>query len=330
MVSTLPFRSRRRRTCSSRAANPAVHLLTNEVVRNHPRTSCWRSAPPAMIVARKKRRSSPRFPAPCWSGNRHLYPARLAVMQQAVAAANKDRRAVVAFDPVAVGVLDATARRRAANFSPQRRPRFVATRPDLALAGFAGAGRGVIDNRVGLGGCRCRAIRAVDQRHRRRHRRDRLHHRRQNDLGDAVGQLIMTRVVGTWLRPVGAGRRLHPRSAQPPQRRRRGVRRRLLRHVRPARRRDSHGPGSFRSTISTRCTQINPTISASRQRPIDLSLYLVLDPDLCGGPQAWSIRRSRRPKTCATVVQLRAPNWKKRQWLATALRTQAALAYGVR
>ena len=60
--------------------------------------------------------------------------------------------------------------------------------------------------------------------------------------------------------------------------------------------------------------------------PIDLSLYLVLDPDLCGGP-AEMVRTARRAaENGATVVQLRAPGWKKRQWLETALELKAVLA----
>jgi len=64
--------------------------------------------------------------------------------------------------------------------------------------------------------------------------------------------------------------------------------------------------------------------------PIDLSLYLVLDPDLCGGPAAM-VRTARvAAENGATVVQLRAPGWKKRQWLETAVELKAALApFGV-
>ena len=44
---------------------------------------------------------------------------------------------------------------------------------------------------------------------------------------------------------------------------------------------------------------------------IDLSLYLVLDPDLCGGPAGMVHTAIQAAKNGATVVQLRAPNWKK-------------------
>lgn len=60
--------------------------------------------------------------------------------------------------------------------------------------------------------------------------------------------------------------------------------------------------------------------------PIDLSLYLVLDPDLCGSP-AEMVRTARlAAENGATVVQLRAPSWKKRQWLDTARELKAVLA----
>ena len=64
--------------------------------------------------------------------------------------------------------------------------------------------------------------------------------------------------------------------------------------------------------------------------PIDLSLYLVLDPDLCGGP-AEMVRTARlAAENGATVVQLRAPGWKKRQWLEVARELKAVLApFGV-
>lgn len=63
---------------------------------------------------------------------------------------------------------------------------------------------------------------------------------------------------------------------------------------------------------------------------IDLSLYLVLDPDLCGGPAGMVSTAVQAARNGATVVQLRAPNWKKRQWLETARELKAALApYGI-
>ena len=61
-------------------------------------------------------------------------------------------------------------------------------------------------------------------------------------------------------------------------------------------------------------------------KSLDLSLYMVLDPELCGGP-AGMLRTARlAAENGATVVQLRAPKWKKRQWLATARELKAVLA----
>lgn len=60
--------------------------------------------------------------------------------------------------------------------------------------------------------------------------------------------------------------------------------------------------------------------------PIDLSLYLVLDPDLCGSPAGMVRTAQLAAENGATVVQLRAPNWKKRQWLETARELKAVLA----
>ena len=60
--------------------------------------------------------------------------------------------------------------------------------------------------------------------------------------------------------------------------------------------------------------------------PLNLSLYLVLDPDLCGSPCAMVRTARLAAEHGATVVQLRAPNWKKRQWLNTARELKAVLA----
>lgn len=45
---------------------------------------------------------------------------------------------------------------------------------------------------------------------------------------------------------------------------------------------------------------------------IDLSVYLVLDPDLCGGIQGMIDTTRAAVQNGATCVQLRAPRWKKR------------------
>lgn len=48
-------------------------------------------------------------------------------------------------------------------------------------------------------------------------------------------------------------------------------------------------------------------------RPVvDLSVYLVLDPDLCGGAQGMIDTTRAAIQNGATCVQLRAPHWKKR------------------
>jgi thiamine-phosphate pyrophosphorylase len=59
---------------------------------------------------------------------------------------------------------------------------------------------------------------------------------------------------------------------------------------------------------------------------IDLSLYLVVDPDLCGGAQGVVETARSAAANGATVVQLRAPGWHKRQWLATAQALKTVLA----
>ena len=48
------------------------------------------------------------------------------------------------------------------------------------------------------------------------------------------------------------------------------------------------------------------------RQPIDLSVYLVLDPDLCGGAQGMIDTTRAAVQNGATCVQLRAPHWKKR------------------
>lgn len=45
---------------------------------------------------------------------------------------------------------------------------------------------------------------------------------------------------------------------------------------------------------------------------VDLSLYLVLDPDLCGGAQGMIETTRAAVQNGATCIQLRAPLWKKR------------------
>ncbi len=59
---------------------------------------------------------------------------------------------------------------------------------------------------------------------------------------------------------------------------------------------------------------------------LDLSLYLVLDPDLCGGAQGILATARIAAQAGARVIQLRAPQWKKRQWLETALALKEILS----
>lgn len=51
----------------------------------------------------------------------------------------------------------------------------------------------------------------------------------------------------------------------------------------------------------------------TRFRPSALTLYLVLDPDLCGGAKGMLSTTAQAIQGGVTAVQLRAPHWKKRQ-----------------
>ncbi|MEJ2791925.1 thiamine phosphate synthase [Iodobacter sp. LRB] len=57
----------------------------------------------------------------------------------------------------------------------------------------------------------------------------------------------------------------------------------------------------------------------------NLSLYLVLDPDLCGGEEGMVATALAAVAGGVTIVQLRAPKWKKRQWVSAAFALKAAL-----
>ncbi|MGL6071765.1 thiamine phosphate synthase [Craterilacuibacter sp.] len=58
-------------------------------------------------------------------------------------------------------------------------------------------------------------------------------------------------------------------------------------------------------------------------RKLDLRTYLVLDPDLCGGLDGMLRVSAAALAGGAGVVQLRAPEWKKRDWLLAARKLQA-------
>ncbi len=64
---------------------------------------------------------------------------------------------------------------------------------------------------------------------------------------------------------------------------------------------------------------MSPWSHLRRPRPVlDLRLYLVLDPELCGGLEGM-VRVTRGALAGgATLVQLRAPDWKKRRFLEAA------------
>ena len=53
-------------------------------------------------------------------------------------------------------------------------------------------------------------------------------------------------------------------------------------------------------------------------KTFDLSLYLVLDPDLCGGAEGMLRTTEEALEDGVTIVQLRAPTWKKRALAACA------------
>ncbi len=143
MPTDLPFEIVADELARLRAVNPLVHLLTNEVVQEITANVLLAAgASPAMIVAEEEVSSFASISGALLINVGTLYPARLAAMKQAVAAAN---RAGVPWtlDPVAVGVLD---------YRTQACREFLASKPAairgnaseiLALAGFAGSGRGV-------------------------------------------------------------------------------------------------------------------------------------------------------------------------------------------
>lgn len=62
------------------------------------------------------------------------------------------------------------------------------------------------------------------------------------------------------------------------------------------------------------------------RQPIDLSVYLVLDPDLCGGAQGMIDTTRAAVQNGATCVQLRAPLWKKRALVECGRTLKAVLA----
>lgn len=126
-----------------RAGSPLVHVLTNEVVQEITANVLLAAgAAPAMIVAEEEVTPFAAISGAVLINVGTLYPARLTAMRGAVAAANA-AGVPWTLDPVAVGVLD---------YRSQACREFLAARPAairgnaseiLALAGFAGGGRGV-------------------------------------------------------------------------------------------------------------------------------------------------------------------------------------------
>ena len=143
MVKTLPMSIIADALARMRAATPLVHLLTNEVVQEITANVLLAAgASPAMIVAEEEAAVFAAISGALLVNVGTLYPARLTVMRQAVAAANQ-AGVPWTLDPVAVGVLD---------YRTQACRDFLAGKPAairgnaseiLALAGFAGGGRGV-------------------------------------------------------------------------------------------------------------------------------------------------------------------------------------------
>lgn len=143
MTRTLPLDIVADELARLRSTNPLVHLLTNEVVQEITANVLLAvGASPAMIVAEEEVESFASISGAVLVNVGTLYPARLAAMRSAVAAANK-AGVPWTLDPVAVGVLD---------YRTQACREFLTCKPAairgnaseiLALAGFAGGGRGV-------------------------------------------------------------------------------------------------------------------------------------------------------------------------------------------
>ncbi len=143
MTKTLPLDIIAAELSRLRATSPLVHLLTNEVVQEITANVLLAAgASPAMIVAEEEVDAFATLSGALLINVGTLYPARLAAMKQAVAAAN---RAGVPWtlDPVAVGVLD--YRTQACREFMRCKPAAIRGNASeiLALAGFDGGGRGV-------------------------------------------------------------------------------------------------------------------------------------------------------------------------------------------
>ena len=142
-ISTLPLTIVADELRRLRAANPLVHILTNEVVQEITANVLLATgASPAMIVAEQEAGAFAAISGAVLVNVGTLYPARLAAMELAVAAANE---ACVPWtlDPVAVGALD--YRRRFCVELLSHKPTAIRGNASeiMALAGIANGGRGV-------------------------------------------------------------------------------------------------------------------------------------------------------------------------------------------
>ena len=143
MVKTLPLDIVADELTRLRAGLPLVHVLTNEVVQEITANVLLAAgAAPAMIVADDEVAPFAAIAGAVLINVGTLYPARLAAMRGAVAAANA-AGVPWTLDPVAVGVLD--YRSQACREFLDSRPAAIRGNASeiLALAGFAGGGRGV-------------------------------------------------------------------------------------------------------------------------------------------------------------------------------------------
>lgn len=143
MVKTLPFEIIADELARLRAANPLVHLLTNEVVQEITANVLLAAgASPAMIVAEEEVEVFASISGALLVNVGTLYSSRLEAMRQAVAAAN-NAGVPWTLDPVAVGVL--AYRTEACREFLTGKPAAIRGNASeiLALAGFAGVGRGV-------------------------------------------------------------------------------------------------------------------------------------------------------------------------------------------
>ena len=143
MVKTLPLHIVADELARLRARTPLVHILTNEVVQEITANVLLAAgASPAMIVAEDEVAAFAAISGALLVNVGTLYPARLAAMRLAVAAANS-AGVPWTLDPVAVGVLD--YRTNACRDFLAAKPAAIRGNASeiLALAGFSGNGRGV-------------------------------------------------------------------------------------------------------------------------------------------------------------------------------------------